>query len=397
MNNNAQKYICLDCIYNDDYKTFIKGEGVKRKKCDYCKNRRTCISLNSLAVRIDKEYKDFYKPSDSGELPSEIISQMLELDDLPELTDDIVAILSERESRDVSQGADAFYDKGSLYGPNMEQCYGNVLEHIETWDNFCWQIKHQTRFFNNELIQSLNKLFLELDDFEYKGKKSIRIIDPNHLEEAIFYRARYATDSHENIYSNPGIELGPPPVAGSGRMNPVGVSVFYGAFERDTCIAEIRVPVGETAISGQFKLEKQITVLDLTVLNEIEEPRNPQFAEENQLGLFYFLRQFSSEISKPIQTHNANLEYLPTQALSEYLAYHYQSKIDAIIYPSTQTNGKGKNIVILNHAAKLNYENNEENYFSYVPNSLKKHKIKAIDYDIEDDSFDDILSRFWGS
>ena len=395
MKNNTQKYVCLDCIGNEDYKTFIE-ESVEEIECDYCKIEGICITLDLLADKIDEEYRANYKPSDSGELPSEIISQMLELDDLPELSDDLVAILSGGESRDISQGADALYDKGSLYGPNVEQCYGNVLEHIETWDDFCWQIKHQTRFFNNELIQSLNKLFLELDNFEYISK-SIRIIEPNHLEEAIFYRARYATDSHENIYSNPSIELGPPPVSGSGRMNPVGVSVFYGAFERETCIAEIRVPVGETAISGQFKLEKQITALDLTVLNEIEEPQNPQFAEENQLGICYFLRHFSSEISKPVQSHNANLEYLPTQALSEYLAYHFQPQIDAIIYPSTQTNGKGKNIVILNHATKLNYENNEKNYLSYVPGSLKKHTIKAIDYDIEDDSFDDILSRLWGA
>lgn len=399
MKNNSRQYVCLDCIGNEDYKTFIKKEGVKRKTCNYCKNRRTCINLDLLADEIDDEYRNSYTLSDSGELPSDIISQMLELDDLEQLTDDLVDILSERESRDVNQGADAFYDNTSLYRPNEGNDYGNVLEHIETWDYFCWKIKHQTRFFNNGLIQWLNSLFSELDNFDYENKEPIRTIEPSDLE-ATFYRARYATDSHENICSNPCIELGPPPpsVASFGRMNPVGVSVFYGAFEPKTCIAEIRVPVGEIAISGQFKLEKQITVLDLTVLNEIKEPRNRHYADDNQWGLLSFLRYFSLEISKPVQTHNANLEYLPTQALSEYLAYHYQTRIDAIIYPSTQTNGKGKNIVILNHAAKLNYENKEDNYFSYVPDSLKQYKIKAIDYDIEDDGFDDVFSStFWGS
>ena len=130
MKNNSQQYVCLDCIGNEDYKTFIKKEGVKRKKCDYCEKRRTCVNLDLLADKIDEEYRDSYAPSNSGEPPSEIISQMLELDDLPKLGDDLVAILSERESRDVSQGADAFYDKGSLYGPNNEQCYGNVLERV---------------------------------------------------------------------------------------------------------------------------------------------------------------------------------------------------------------------------------------------------------------------------
>lgn len=397
MKNNAQPYVCLNCIGNEDYKTFIKEEGIKRKKCAYCKKQRTCVDLDLLADKIDEEYRANYVPSNSddcGELPSEIISQMMELDDLEKLTNDLVDVLSEREYRDVNQGVDAFYDNGSLYVPNEENDYGNVLDHIETWDSFCCEIKHKTRFFNNKLIQSLNSLFSGLDTFDYKNKKPIRIIEPNNLEEAVFYRARYITDSHDKIYSNPSIELGPPPpfAASSGRMNPVGVSVFYGAFERKTCIAEIRIPVGEIAISDQFKLEKPITVLDLTALDEIEELQNPRYADDNQLGLLYFLRHFSLDISKSIHLHNANLEYLPTQSLSEYLAYHYQPKIDAIIYPSTQTNGKGKNIVILNHAAKLNYENNEDNYFSYVPNSLIKHTIKAIDYDIEDYDFNDILS-----
>ncbi len=268
MKNNSQQYVCLDCIGNEDYKTFIKEQGIKRKTCDYCKKRRTCINLDLLSEKVDEEYRDSYAPSASGEPPSEIISQMLELDNLEELADDLVDLLSERESRNVDQGADPLYDDDCLYGANMENDYGNALEHNERWDYFCGDIKHKTRFFNNELIQSLNSLFSELDTFEYVNKRPIRIIEPNVLEEAVFYRARYAPDSHEKIYSNPSVELGPPPpfAASSGRMNPVGVSVFYGAFERKTCIAEIRIPVGEIAISGQFKLEKPITVLDLTVL-----------------------------------------------------------------------------------------------------------------------------------
>lgn len=399
MKNNSQPYVCSNCIGSEEYKTFIKEEGIGRKTCAYCKKQRTCVYLDLLADKIDEEYRANYVPNhsddDYGEPPYEIISQILELDGLEKLANDLVCILSESESRDVSQGADSLYDRSSLYKRTEKYDCGNILEHIETWEYFCWKIKHETRFFNNKLIQSLNSLFSELDTFSYDNNKPIRTIKPN-AKDAIFYRARYAADSSEKIRSNPGIELGPPPpsVASSGRMNPVGVSVFYGAFEQKTCIAEIRVPVGETAISGQFKLEKPITVLDLTVFDTIEKPRNAQFTDSNQLGLFHFLRDFSLEISKPVHLDNANLEYLPTQALSEYLAYHYQPKIDAIIYPSTQTNGEGKNIVILNHAAKLNYENSKDNYFSYVPDSLKKHKIKAIKYDVEDDDF---LSSFLSS
>jgi len=149
MKNNSQKYVCLDCIDNEDYKAFIKEEGDEGIECDYCKVEGICITLDLLADKIDEEYRDSYAPSNSGEPPSEIISQMLELDDLPKLTDDIVDILAERESRDVSQGADAFFDNGSLYGQNEENNYGNALEHIESWDYFCSKIMHNTRFFNN--------------------------------------------------------------------------------------------------------------------------------------------------------------------------------------------------------------------------------------------------------
>jgi len=66
-----------------------------------------------------------------------------------------------------------------------------------------------------------------------------------------------------------------------------------------------------------------------------------------------FLQKFSAEISKPISPHKEPLDYMPTQAFAEYLSNYYEPKIDAVIYSSTQTNGKGKNIVFLNRANKV--------------------------------------------
>ncbi len=225
-------------------------------------------------------------------------------------------------------------------------------------------------------------------------------------------------------------------------MNPTGIAVFYAAFERETCIAEIRLPVGEIAISGQFKLEKPITIFDLTIFDKLNPKKTmsdgyttaaiftnefPGFSEDH----LAFLKTFSEEISKPIPPHKEALDYMPTQALVEYLAYHYKPNIDAVVYASTQTNGKGKNIVFLNHAAKVindqnpetgkykarwgygiyhisshrqasqfaiapmqwdeyanitfeeNFEYDENQYLSFVEGSLKLHKIMAINYDVE--------------
>lgn len=218
-------------------------------------------------------------------------------------------------------------------------------------------------------------------------------------------------------------------------MNPIGIPVFYAAFERETCIAEIRLPVGETAISGQFKLEKPITIFDLTVLDKIHSEETIRQSASHDFDSFEdrltFLNKFSAEISKPVLPKEEAFDYMPTQALVEYLAYHYKPKIDAVVYASTQTNGKGKNIVFLNHTAKVapshcfksgaykamwgddyyhiapdkkigrfeidpvqwdesaevtfheDFDAHEDKFLSFIPGSLRIHKILAINYEIK--------------
>jgi RES domain-containing protein len=372
--------VCVDCINENYYKEYVKNNGTEGK-CNYCKNKeiKICISIDSLANEVDDIYRADYEPSEnSGDTPSYIISEMLCLDN-EKIANDLVYILSERETRDVHQGADALYDSDGLY--ITQPTFGNVDKHMETWEMFCYTIKHDTRFFNKESLDLLDSLFSELDKFKVDNTISpVRKINPDD-SDTIFYRARKANSSDEisQFSKNPIKELNAPPPhkTSSGRMNPIGVSVFYGAFELKTCIAEIRLAVGELAVSGQFKLEKSITVLDLTVLDQIDEPQCYSGDDSDNLyGLFHFLRRFSQEISKPILPNNSELEYLATQAFSEYLCNHYKEKIDAIIYPSSQIK-EGKNIVIFNHIV------NSGSYLSLLDGMLDEHEVLAIDYNIK--------------
>ena len=444
MNNNLQKYVCSECAGNNELKQDIFAEEKEKKICSYCRNRRLCISVDSLANAVDDFYREYYEQCESGHSPSEIISEMLELDKSAGVLDvDLVDILSNRELGSEYKGTEPMYNEDMTYSSFSEK-YPPIIdgrEHKELWDIFCERIKHRTRFFNNQLIDWLNDIFLGLDKFSYDDGispiRTIQLSDSN----AVFYRARYASNTQERIKicCHPTQELSSPPfhLASSGRMNPTGISVFYATFERETCIAEIRLPVGETAISGQFKLEKPITIFDLTIFDKINPDKTISdgctaaiFGDEFEDRLA-FLKTFSEEISKPIPPHKEVLDYMPTQALVEYLAHHYTPNIDAVVYASTQTNGKGKNIVFLNHAAKVinsqnpetgtykaifghgfyhikpyieatrfnsdpvrldeyanitfeeNYEYDENKYLSFVEGSLKLHKIMAINYDVE--------------
>jgi RES domain/HEPN/RES N-terminal domain 1 len=448
MQNSLQKYVCLECAGNNELKEDVFSRKKEKKTCSYCRKRRLCIKVDFLANAIDDIYREGYEQCDNGNSPSEIISaEILELDNSAGKLDiDLVNILSDRESSSEYKDREPMYDECMTYS-SIDEKYPPIndgREHKELWDVFCKQIKHRTRFFNHKVIDWLNDIFLDLDKISYKdGVSPIRTIQPTD-SNAVFFRARKAANAQERIKicCNPTQELSSPPVilATNGRMNPIGISVFYAAYERETCIAEIRLPVGEMAISGKFKLEKPIIVFDLTVFDKIDSKKtiddylgtcknywNADLFEDR----LEFLHKFSAEISKPVSPHKEALDYMPTQALIEYLAHHYKPNIDAVIYASTQTNGKGKNIVFLNQATKVvnnqsfksgsykamwgddyyqispirklskfefdlvqwdeyeqiifdeNFDQNQDEFLSFVPDSLKIHKIMAINYHVD--------------
>jgi len=450
MNNSLSKYICSVCVGNSEITKESFTTEKKIKTCSYCKKRRLCINLNSLAEAIDDIYRTDYEQCDDGDPPSYIISEMLELDESAGRLDvDLVALLSSEESGSSERkDSESMYDESTTYRSCREKnsIRPDGREHKELWDVFCHKIKHRTRFFNNQVIVLLNQIFLDLDKFGYSdGISPVYEMQPTD-PKVVFYRARHAANAQERIRfcCDPSKELSPPPAhfASSGRMNPRGISVFYAAFDPETCLAEIRLPVGETAIIGQFQLENPITIFDLTVLDKLGSDRsliNDSIANnggddyEDRLA---FLQEFSAEISKPISQDGEALDYMPTQALAEYLAYHYKPNIDAIVYESTQTNGKGKNIVFLKHTAKVvnasnpvageygamwndegyyissinrrkqgrfdlgfqvdwtectditftdnkNYVDDENKNLSLVKGSLKLYKIKAVEYETE--------------
>jgi hypothetical protein len=70
-----------------------------------------------------------------------------------------------------------------------------------------------------------------------------------------------------------------------------------------------------------------------------------------------FMQNFRHEIAKPISPDDEHLDYIPTQAVAEYLLNEYELKkkgevanIEAIIFRSAQ-HPAGKNIALLGEAA----------------------------------------------
>lgn len=367
MSNIKNKFICSNCVDDEFIKSWIHDDG-KVANCDYCGDENDCVELKELCDWVDNIYREHYQPGEeypsffggdkpewvmAGSTPDEIIGEMLSCEE--EIVIDVLSFLSEEERYDVAKdAATPYYDEGWCY----EETPIFDFEHSDLWDSFCHHVKHKSRFFSTPALDLLNELFSGISEMKFSGEQApIRTVDLN-SEDKFVYRARAARTDYERIKLSlyPVLELGPPPKnkAVAGRMNPAGISVFYGAFDAKTCLSELRLPVGDMAISGKFEIIKPLVLMDLSRFNRLYEVLSifdPDFS--SKASQLKFLRRFENEVRKPVLPSDELLGYIPTQALVEYLANYHTPRIDGLIYSSTQTNGDGKNIVIFNHAAHI--------------------------------------------
>ena len=190
-----------------------------------------------------------------------------------------------------------------------------------------------------------------------RGTPVIREITPTDADHH-FYRARVSFSERElkEILVAPVKELGPPPSRSvrPGRMNAAGISVFYGAVDDATCIAEARAPVGSYVVVGRFEIIRPLRILAFDALREV-------YIEGSCFDPDYharwkrasFLKRLVQEISRPVMPRDEEFEYLPTQAASEYLAERIEPRLDGIVFHSSQTGGEGRNVVVFNHACRV--------------------------------------------
>jgi hypothetical protein len=170
------------------------------------------------------------------------------------------------------------------------------------------------------------------------------------------YRARVFQSDAKLIEAlkRPDLEIGSPPwqSAPAGRMNASGISVFYGATNVDTALAEVRPPVGSRVAVARFELIRPVRLLDVEVLREV-------FVEGSVFDIGYlrkleratFLGRLSERMTRPVMPDDEPFDYLVTQAIADYLAT--EMNLDGMIYPSAQKELPSANVVLFQHAARV--------------------------------------------
>jgi hypothetical protein len=198
-------------------------------------------------------------------------------------------------------------------------------KNVKQWETFREELKHNNRFFPTDSIKK--------DQLEPFGKHIGTIIKKGKQK---FYRARVNnTDKAFEL-----IEMGKPPkkLVLNGRANPIGISYLYVASTINTAISELRGHKEEQVTVAEFEMNDDLELADLRDPLKTISPF--ELNDENELELIYknmpFLLLLGRELSKPVIPREANLEYLPSQYLSELLKH---IGFHGIIYKSSLTDG----------------------------------------------------------
>ena len=367
---DESKFVCYDCIGDEFLSNEVKEEG-KCAQCSYCQETREGWPLDILAHRIAEVLQEHFEITTDDEIGG--LTANGKIDWIPKgnpvdeviaeevailnhaIAYDVIKFLSSLEEREVIKfGASALYSPDCHY----EEYNPNDLGFHYAWSKFRKDIMTRSRFFNNSADDRLKEIFGDLNEYRtICGEPVIREIGPDHARQFV-WRARKAESKEEikRILKSPVLQIGPPPPksATSGRMNAAGISVFYGAYEEETCIAEIRPPVGSYVVLAKFQFLRNVRLLDLGLLSKVYAGYNhfdPEYVTRR--GRAAFLGYLVREICRPVMPLDETFEYLPTQVVSEYLANRVTPRLDGIIYPSSQVAAEGSNLVLFNHARQV--------------------------------------------
>jgi hypothetical protein len=310
----------------------IISSDIRTGNCDFCKSNAVSIYRPSELIPYFENIFSLYTPNMNSNFN---IESALDKDFENN-------IFSEKVINKLSLIKSIIEDKPELTGLTEGNVISRLWEskHIKEtdiihskWEMFKEEIKNTNRFHIQSTInlEKLKEIF-ENESFKTELKKGRK-----------FFRSRISDSNGINIQN-----MGNPPndKASSGRANPRGISYLYLADKIETSIYESRASLFDYVTVGEFKLNQNINILNL------RKPDNDPIiwaeaeAIDDYLTYIPFIKTLQMELSLPIRKVDKEIDYLPTQYLSEYIksigiydGVEFQSSLDpngynlAIFYP----------------------------------------------------------------
>ena len=160
-----------------------------------------------------------------------------------------------------------------------------------------------------------------------------------------FYRARLGGDlddeKHLVPWSKEKTSAPPPHKTTIGRANPKGIAFLYVATNCKTAVAEMRPEIGSHVTVRPVTVLQPLKLVDLSKEFVITDPIGDQKLHD-RIAAHSMLNSLRADLSKPVLRANSEVEYLPSQFLTEVIR---GGGYDGIIFPSSQSTS-GENVVI---------------------------------------------------
>ena len=398
--------ICFNCVKLPSLKKYIAQNGAQFN-CVFCQKQEICSDVKTLqAFMLEKVYQVLVPVDDLSSYDQGMVFDCGA--DEPHIFE-LWAFFEDYEKF----ACDAFMESFIDIIPREKDDRGNVVfyalndgtldeinEFEDRWESFLESIRHGNRFFNELAKKFLDDLFSVFLLDSILDDSIVNVLD----SETPLYRARIASDANtmKEIWSDPVKQLGPTPayLASNQRMSPEGISVFYGALDRATCISEIRPLVGDKVISGEFRALADLKLLNLNKLVDLR--FNLDFFDENYVRSAHasaFFKELIFQMSRPARRDSKN-SYISTQVIFEYLSVIFREQLDGIVYRSVQQDQSGECIALFPGASFVSatgscqltisiedsHRDKDEKLF-FVPGSLLYHRVRGVAYQQED--FDD--------
>lgn len=381
----AVRLLCATCIGDQFLRAEVETSGCPGA-CSYCHRDGTVCAIDQVSDSVEQAISDHFlltswpgddAPAVSNENPSddtddiagpsapgvpllEVIRNAACVDE--SIAEDLLRPLADRHSSDPDDPLAGTFEKDALYVPHNPLGEGH-------WIRFEESIKTVARFFNPEAGEILARMFHDIDSHGPSYGRVVVDAGPG-TELSVFYRARkfQAETVLREAMAHPDRELGPPPsrIASAGRMNPAGIAVFYGATDAKVALAEVQPPVGSKVLIARFQVLRPLRLLDIEALERVAEDAGSVFDPDyiRRLDRSAFLRILSNRMSRPVMPNDRELDYLPTQAIADFLANANDPRLDGILYPSVQAGFpsrrpvfgggvKPRNVVLFPHAADV--------------------------------------------
>ena len=370
----TEKRICHACIGEKYLAAEVKAKGAIGL-CAYCGETDPSLTINELAdevetgfaahytrtaegpdsmqERMQADQESSYYWTREGSPAIEAIQEAAGIDEEP--AGNVLEILQDRHG---TVGKDALLEESEFDGDAhyAEKGPDDQAWH-EEWDNFEQTLKAEARFFSRTAGEHLAAVFGGVDQLKtHDGRPLVVAAGPQTaLDHLCRARVFQADDQLKGALARPDRQLGSPPhrSARAGRMNAQGIAGLYGATHAQVAIAEVRPPVGSQVVVARFSICRPLRLLDLTALEDAHDGGSifdPTL--KRRLERAAFLRTLGGRMARPVMPDDEAFEYLPTQAVADFLGTMNEPRLDGIIFPSAQT-GEGRNVVLFHHAARV--------------------------------------------